>query len=643
MSSGQKHFYEFGPFRIDTVERQLLCGDEPVQLTPKAYETLLALAENAGRALDKDELLRRVWPDTFVEEGSLTRNISVLRKALGDEDERFIETLPKRGYRFVAQVQELWVPGQALVIEERTISHVLMEETESSAPWLARRVTAGVVVLLIVPGTLAYLATRGRNANSTLKSLAVLPLKSLTGDVGDQPLELGLADSIIARVGAIPGLTVRPTSAIRKYLESADPLRAARELRVDAVLTGTMQTEGDRIRVSVNLLESSRGASLCRHAFDVHFRDIFELEDEVARQVGTQLQFNFDSTREARLVRHRPRNPVAYEHYLKGIYSYEMRNVSGSSRVGIESAIVRFKRAVELDPSYAQAYAQLAICYSELMNFYEPGGNAAAEAQSAASHAYDLDPDLPELRIFRAWMFWSWDGHYRVEDAIRELRRATGYNSSAVHSLLGLIYSHAGLDRQALGELQRAIEIDPTNSLHVDRLAEAYVWAGRYADARAAYDRALAIEPDVQASIAFSAIPYLYALQFDEARRRLERAQAHDPRNMIAPSYISLLAALQGNFREAETGIQPVTTEKEKLLGSHHAFYAFASVYALDGKSAEAVRWLRKTVETGMPNYPMFARDPNLARIRASPEFVEFMAELKPRWDAMEREFRSAQ
>src|SRR5260370_39898765 len=133
-----------------------------------------------------------------------------------------------------------------------------MEETESRSPWLPRSVTAGMVLFLIVAGTLAYLATRGRKANSTVKSLAVLPLKSLTGDVAGQPLELGLADSIIAKVGAIPGLTVRPTSAIRKYLESADPLKAARELRVDAVLPGTMQTEGDRIRVIVNLLERSR-------------------------------------------------------------------------------------------------------------------------------------------------------------------------------------------------------------------------------------------------------------------------------------------------------------------------------------------------------------------------------------------------
>src|SRR5258708_5596712 len=519
MSSVQKHFYEFGPFRIDTSERQLLHGDEPVQLTPKAYETLLALTENAGRALDKDELLKRVWPDTFVEEGSLARNISVLRKALADEDGTYIETLPKRGYRFVAPVKEFRVPGETVVIEERTIARVLTEETEETETpgrRLALKIAGIAALLVVVAGVFVYLRTSGGATQRAGKSLAVLPLQSLTG-YAEQHLELGLADSIISKVGEIPGLTVRPTSAIRKYLGSADPLRAAKELGVDAVLDGTVQTAGDRIRVSLNLLQTSAGTSLWRHAFDVRFGDIFELTKEIARQGATELRFHFDSNQNARRVRRHTRNPEAFEHYLKGIYSYEMRNVSGSSRAGIESAIMRFRRATEMDPSYAEAYAQLAICYSELMNFYESGGNPAEEARSAASRAYALDPDLPELRVFRAWMFWSWDGHYRIEDAMRELRRATGYTSSAAHSLLGLIYSHAGLDRQAIGELKRAIEIDPTNSLHLDRLGEAYVWAGRYDDARAAYARALAIEPDMQASIAFSAIPFLYAAHFNEA------------------------------------------------------------------------------------------------------------------------------
>jgi tetratricopeptide (TPR) repeat protein len=188
-------------------------------------------------------------------------------------------------------------------------------------------------------------------------------------------------------------------------------------------------------------------------------------------------------------------------------------------------------------------------------------------------------------------------------------------------------------------ELKRAIEIDPANSLYLDRLAQVYVLAGRQDDARAAYGRAFALESEAQGTLTNSAIPYLYARQFDEARRRLESARALDTQNVVASAYLALLAALEGRFQEAEGAIPSDIHEMEKFRDSHHAFYAFASIFALQGKRAEAVHWLRKTVETGMPDYPLFARDPNFARVRASAEFVQFMAELKPRYEAMEREF----
>ena len=641
MSSQERDFYEFGPFRIDTLERQLLRGEEPVALTPKAYDTLLALVENAGHALDKDQLLRRIWPDTFVEEGSLTRNISVLRRALDDPNGQYIETLPKRGYRFVAAVKQSRRPSEYLVLqEEHTVSSVLIEETETTAGRrFASALATGAILLLVLAAGMAYFTAR-RSEAPAVRSLAVLPLKSATREVADQHLELGIADGIISKLSRIPALTVRPTGAIRKYLGSEpDPLQAARELKVDAVLDGTLQHVGDRVRVSVNILKASSGSSLWAHTFDLPFDNIFAVEDEVAQQVAAQLRLHLDTAEQARLPRHHTRNPEAYEHYLKGLFSVEMRSVSGSSRAAIETALARFKKATELDPSYAQAYAQIAICQSQLMNFYQPDENRAEEARRAASRAYALAPDLPDLHVFRAWMLWGWWGRYQVEEAIRELRGAGQYSFSAANSLLGNIYSHCGLNEQAIRELKRAGEIDPTSSQHQDRLAEAYVWAGRYDDARAAYDQVLAIEPDSRSSLVFSAIPFLQAHKFEEARRRLERARAVDQRNIVAPSYKALLTALQGDFQKAETEMPPRGEDAEKMLGAHHAFFAFACIYALQGKSREAVHWLSKTVETGMPNYPMFARDPNLARIRTSPEFAQFMAALKPRWEAMNREF----
>jgi DNA-binding winged helix-turn-helix (wHTH) protein/TolB-like protein/Tfp pilus assembly protein PilF len=633
------HFYAFGPYHMDTVERRLLRGDEPIPLTPKAYDTLLVLVENAGHGLKKDELMRRVWPDTFVEESGLIRNISVLRKALGDEDGRYIETLPKRGYRFVSPVRQLPLPGETVVVDEQTLTQVLIEETETQGRDLPSiRAAAAILLVILLAGAAAYFAGR-RGTLLAVKSLAVLPLKNLRGDASEQYLELGIADSIIGKVSGIPGLTVRPTGAVRRYVDSTeDPLQAAHELKVDAILDGTLQVAGNRMRVNLNLLETSSGASLWTHVFDLGVSEVFEIEDEVALQVARQLRLHLDSAGQAKVARHSTRNPEAYEHYLKGLYSNETPYMTRTGRAAIEAAIVRFRKATELDPSYAQAWAQLAVCYNELIVFHR--ANVVEEARDAAGRAYALDPELPELLIFRAQRFWSWDSHYQIEEAIRELRRGAGYNSVAVRSLLGVIYSHVGLDRQAIAEVKRAIEIDPANSLYLDRLAQVYVWTGRYDDARAAYGRAFALESEAQGTLMTSALPYLYARQFEEARRRLERARDLDPRNVFPPACLALLAALQGRFQDAEAAIPSDIHEAEKLRDGHHAFYAYASIFALQGKSAETVRWLRKTVEAGMPNYPMFARDENLARVRSSPEFVQFMAELKPRYEAMEREFR---
>jgi Flp pilus assembly protein TadD len=395
---------------------------------------------------------------------------------------------------------------------------------------------------------------------------------------------------------------------------------------------------GNRARVNLNLLQTSSGASLWTHVFDLGLSEIFEVEDEVALQVARQLRLHLDSVQRANVARHSTTNPEAYEHYLKGLYNNETPYMTRAGRAAIEAAIVRFRKATELDPSFAQAWAQLAVCYNELIVFHR--ANVVEEARDAAGRAYALDPELPELLIFRAQRLWSWDAHYQIEEAIRELRRGAGYNSVEVRSLLGVLYAHVGLDRQAISEEKRAIEIDPANSLYLDRLGQVYVWTGRYDDARAAYGRAFALESEAQGTLQQSAIPYLYTRQLKEARHRLERARDLAPRAVFPSAYLALLAALEGRFQDAEAAIPSDIHEAEKLREGHHAFYAFASIFALQGKSSETVRWLRKTVETGMPDYPMFAGDETLARVRSSPEFIQFMAELKPRYEAMEREFR---
>ena len=630
-------FYEFGPYRVDSAERRLLRGDAPIPLTPKAFDTLLALVENAGRGLEKDELLHLVWPDTFVEEGSLTRNISVLRKALGGEESQFIETIPKRGYRFVAPVTR--PPDQELIVDEQ--SCLIIEETETTSRfWLSPRWLAAILLLLAIGGAVVYLVAR-RIPGHQERSLAVLPLKNLNGGSAERHLELGFADNIISYLSQISELTVRPTGAVQRYAgSSADPLQVARDLKVDLVLEGTLQMANGRIHINLNLLRASTGASVWVHPFESASSDMLDLEDTVARQVASELRARLGLSAQTLTWRRGTKNPEAYEYYLRGLYSGEVQRMAGGTRGSLETQIARFQKSAELDPSFGEAWAQLALAYLRLARYYAPNEGLIPRAEEAAKRAAAIDPDLPELLAYRSVFAWSWYGHYNLEEGIRISRRALIYNSAEAHSRLGANYFHAGLNDQSIHELKRAVEIDPANGLHLDRLGQAYVWAGRFDEARAAFDRAFAIESDAGGNFAISAVPFLYAGDFGEARKRLEAGKARDPKNALAPAYLAVLAALQGKFQEAEAGIPAEPGDLVKIIESHHTFYAWASAYALEGKSAEAVRWLRLAVDGGMRNYPMYVRDPFLNRIRSSREFVEFMAEFKPRWEAMEREFR---
>lgn len=242
------HFYDFAHFRLDAVERLLLRDGEVAPLTPKGFEILLLLVRNRGRVLAKEELIKAVWPDSFVEESNLARNISTLRQVLGDH--HFIETVPRRGYRFAASVREVW--------------------QENSAPQPAH------------PG----------DTNRTIiHSVAVLPFQPLSAEECDACLGLRIADALITRLSGFGKLIVRPTSAVRKYTDpELDPVAVGSELKVDAVLGGSLQQSGERIRVTTQLLSVRDGAPLWGAQFDAHFTDIFAVEDSLSAQVISALK-----------------------------------------------------------------------------------------------------------------------------------------------------------------------------------------------------------------------------------------------------------------------------------------------------------------------------------------------------------------
>jgi tetratricopeptide (TPR) repeat protein len=262
------------------------------------------------------------------------------------------------------------------------------------------------------------------------------------------------------------------------------------------------------------------------------------------------------------------------------------------------------------------------------------------QANETLRQATALDSNTADLHTIRAVVLSSPAGGYQIEEAIREFRLATRIDTNAGRTSLGNLYAHVGLEEQAFRELNRGLEIDPTSAHARALLAEARVSFGQYDEAIAGYNEALAIEPDREDAYTFGALPYFYRNQIDEGERLLNEALARNPNSPFVKSFWALLLALKGRFREAESEVPAILEAGKKFRVTHHITYNFAAIFALQGKAHPATEWLRKTAAYGMPNYRMFELDPFLDRIRKTPEFVQFMAELKPRWEGYQREFQ---
>jgi len=303
MRQQTRQTYEFGPFRLDPMKRVLLRDSRQVQLTPKAFDTLLALVEASGQLLEKDALMQRVWPDSFVEEGSLTVNISTLRKVLGD-NRGYIVTVPGRGYRFVADVREVLNAGGEFIVEEAARTYVVIEESTlpveiadrvANAPhprrlrWTRLRVTAAVCLsTLVLAGSLYSVYFRG----PTIKRIAVLPFKPLDANNDESYLSLGLADALITKLGNIRKATICPTSAVRKYLDQEqDPLAAGQQLKVDAIVQGSVQRVHERVRVNIQVIRVADGAILWSNSyvFRHDLSDIFQVQDTISAELARAL------------------------------------------------------------------------------------------------------------------------------------------------------------------------------------------------------------------------------------------------------------------------------------------------------------------------------------------------------------------
>jgi len=406
MSKVNKHFYEFGPFRIDPEERQLLRGQDPVPLTPKAFETLLILIRSSEHVVLKDELMKALWPDSFVEDANLSQNIFILRKALGDsaQDARYIATVPGRGYRFAQKVKQVGPEEDALVIETHSQSRVVIKETSpgmiSSLTWGDRRIRALGLVLgmavVLVAGYLAWRASRpaAGSANPRMM-LAVLPFQNLTGDPEQEYFADGLTEELITKLGRLhpAQLGVIARTSVMGYKHSDKRLdQIGRELGVQYVLEGSVRRSGDRVRITAQLISVADQSHLWADDYDRKLQDVLTVQDDVAIAVADETQLKLDPTQRTDLARGRTVNPEAYEAYLRGRFFWNKRTEAGFRR-----SVEYFETAIAKDPAFAQAYAGLADSYLLLGGYgFEPQKVAMPKAKEAALRALAIDDRLAD-------------------------------------------------------------------------------------------------------------------------------------------------------------------------------------------------------------------------------------------------------
>jgi serine/threonine protein kinase/tetratricopeptide (TPR) repeat protein len=589
----------------------LIAGREPPPLSMSASEAPTQLERILSKALAKDRAERySTAEDLLPDLKSLRRELEI-----GAEVQRYTQTGPSAKYPDTAR-------------NRQTIT--------SRFEWTQKRIPffAAIVGTLIVAGLVAarfFRQSPPTVAGTEIKSLAVLPLKSLNREAGNDYLGLGIADTIITKVSQVGELTVRPTSAVSKYADQEiDSLEAARQLQADAVLDGTFLHAGDRLRVSVNLLRVRDGASLWAESFDMSFTDIFAIQDKVSQEVAARLRNKLSPAEQARLAKRHTANPEAYSYYTKAMYHFSKRGFSGDSQEETYAAIDLFKKAIELDSSYALPHAQLGYAYAWIADFKE-AANLIASAKEELRAAERLDPQLAEVHVARSFIFWSHYEDWQIETAIREARLAKQLDPSIHNHVLGVLYYHVGLEEQAAKEFEWALEQDPTSDVvkrgYVTRLRN----FARPDEWLALNQRLFNRGPDVRY--------YLEKRMLDKAAPLVEQEYVENPDEPATRRDKALLLALQGKHREAQAAVPRIMEKVRRNKGYHHFTYDIARIYALDGKGEEALKWLRTTVKEGFPCYTLFARDPFLDPIRKDSAFIQFMAEMKTRWEGYQREF----
>jgi DNA-binding winged helix-turn-helix (wHTH) protein/TolB-like protein len=595
-----KQIYEFGDFRADPAEQLLVQDGRPVPLPPKVFETLLILLESEGRLIDKDEFIGQLWPDVFVEDGTLTQNISSLRKILGDgkNGAQMIQTVPKRGYRFAAPVRRILDQPA----EPQYKISVIAAQTSGIDPKVNTKKLGFAVLLAAVVIALAALGLRafwGRQARN-IHSVAVLPFINAGNDKSLDYLSDGLAELVIDNLSQVPNLrVVSQGSSARFGFSHTDPRSAGKTLGVQSVLTGRVLRHGDSIVIHAEMLDVSDGRQIWGEQYTYKASDLSRLQTDLTTSIASKLRLSLTPEERAHIAKRPTEDSEAYRLYLQGQY-YANQNIPGSLRRSIDS----FAQATEKDPNFALAYVGLANDY----NVSDLVGIASAresypKAKAAATRAITLDPLLADahtaLAMEESRYEFNWDG------AGREFARAVQLNPNSVDALrfyAGDYLTPMLRHREAIAAMKKAVEFEPLSLPANFGLAFTYHLGGELEHAEQQYRHVMDLAPNFPS-------PHLFLSNVLNAQGRYEDSIAELEKGLIMAGESPHEAARQtgalsvafqsaggrGYWRKyVDLGLEAVNQPSHFWFGD---WTFIAQGYAESGDNDKAMEWLNKSYE----------------------------------------------
>jgi len=658
--------YQFGPFSVDPEQRVLSREGTPLSVTPKVFDTLLFLVRNPERVLTKDELLKEVWPDTFVEEVNLAVNISTLRKALGEnaQESRYIVTVPGRGYRFVASVREVAGaaenravlgrhrgssprgnfsdsnPDSAMAARFQGISNRTTDrgiELESGlevsdvkaggrlfpsvirAQALKRPIQAALLLLVAAATAGGYLWLDRRRTNATAvetASIAVLPFADLSPAKDQEYFSDGLADELINHLARVPGLkVVARSSAFQFKGKNEDPRSVGRKLGVTNILEGSLRREGDRVRITAELTKADDGFQLWSEVYDRKVADIISVEDEIAGATAGALQVKLLGPHGSLVTpTAHATSPESYQDYLQAQYFFDR----GYDKENMARTLSYADRAIALDPKYAPAWALRSYIYNMAADRgLVEGTEGWTKAREDAEEAIALDPGLAAgysaLGSIQVSYDWDWEGAEASLKKAEELEPGSAY----VLRYRSLLYEALGRLDDAIETYKQAVAVDLLRAKSHTVLGELLYCAGQYQEADAALERSLQLNPYKEYNHVMRGKILLAQGRPQEALAEMEQ----DPGEFWKPMGQALAYHALGRAKDSEAALK-------RLIGIGVS-YQIAEVYGYRGESDRAFEWLDRAYQQHDGGLLVLKIDPLMASLRHDPRYIELLRKMR--------------